>query len=287
MAEAMYQNLVVGARAKDAKESVHLVDWPRADAARIDRALGAKMRAVRDLVSLGLQVRTQAKLKVRQPLRSAHLIVADPALRDSLAASVAMIKEELNVVDVHFVPDKNVRSYVEYTLKPNFRSLGQRGLGKQAQELKKTMASLAPEDAAKLAAALATASATLDGIELQREDVEIAFSTKEGFAAAGDRVGVVVLETTLDDALREMGFARELQNRVQTARKEMGLEFTDRVHLAILGSARVASVVEKTKQELAREVLAVDISTHTAPAGARQFDVDVEGEAVKIAIVRA
>jgi isoleucyl-tRNA synthetase len=287
MAETMYQNLVVGARAEGAKESVHLVDWPKADVARIDRALGAKMRAVRELVSLGLQVRTQAKLKVRQPLRSAHLIVADPALRDSLAASVAMIKEELNVVDVHFVPEKDVRSYVEYSLKPNFRTLGQRGLGKQAQELKKTMAALAPEEAARLAAALASGSATLGGVELSREDVEIAFSTKEGFAAAGGRVGVVVLETTLDDTLREMGFARELQNRVQNARKEMGLEFTDRVHLSVIGSPRVLAIVEKNKTELAREVLAVDISTTTKPENARVSEVDVEGEAVTLAIARA
>jgi hypothetical protein len=67
----------------------------------------------------------------------------------------------------------------------------------------------------------------------------------------------------------------------------MGLEFTDRIHLAILGSPRVLAIVEKSKAELSREVLAVDISATTKPEGARVFEVDVEGEAVTLAITRA
>ncbi len=287
-AEAMYQNLVVRPGVNGAAESVHLSDWPSADAARIDRALSTKMRAVRELVSLGLQVRTQAKLKVRQPLRAAHLIVGDLALRDRLAGSEEMIKEELNVMDLRFVPDEAVRSYVEYNLKPNFRTLGQRGLGKQAQELKKSLAQLPAEDAAKLHSKLvSTGKAQHAGVELLREDVEVAFTTKEGFAAAGDRVGVVVLETVLDDELRDKGFARELLNRVQTARKEMGLEITDRIRLAVLGSSRVTRIVEANSNELAREVLARAVSTSAPPDGATSREVEVEGETVTLAIARA
>jgi isoleucyl-tRNA synthetase len=74
---------------------------------------------------------------------------------------------------------------------------------------------------------------------------------------------------------------------VQSARKEMGLEFTHRIHLAILGSSRVLAIVEKTKAELAREVLALDISTSATPEGARVFEVDIEGETVTLAIARA
>jgi isoleucyl-tRNA synthetase len=292
-AESMYRNLVRGG-----KESVHLCDWPAPDAAAIDERLSAKMRAVRELVSLGLQVRTQNKLKVRQPLRAAHVILSKPALEKELAGSAGSgeagtpqttmldtMKEELNVLDIHFVPAARAREFVEYQLKPSFRSLGQKGRGKEAQMLKGVMGKLAPERAAELhAALLADGKVTIEGVELLAEDVEVAFTTKEGFAAAGDRVGVVALETTLDDELRELGFLRELQSRVQTMRKEIGLEFTDRIALGLSGGPRLAGVLAKYKDSLAREVLATAIEPSHA---GDEREVDVEGESVRISMLRA
>jgi isoleucyl-tRNA synthetase len=281
-AEAMHQNLVVRAKVAGAKDSVHLCDWPAPDAARTDRALSAKMRAVRELVSLGLQVRTQAKLKVRQPLRRAHLIVGDAALRDRLAGSLAMIQEELNVLEVRFVPMDQVRSYVEYNLKPNFRTLGQRGLGKQAQELKKTMGALPAEEAAQLVASLAgDGKATYAGIELLAEDVEIAFTTKEGFAAAGGKVGVVVLETVLDEELKELGFVRELQSKLQQARKDKGLEITDRVEITY-GAAQ--ETIAKHAAHLMAELLCTKL---TFAADAKELELEVDGVTVPVTLKKA
>ncbi len=281
-ADAMYQNLVVRAKVVGAEESVHLTRWPSADASRIDRPLSAKMRAVRELVSLGLQVRTQAKLKVRQPLRRAHLIVGDAQLQDSLAGSLEMIKEELNVLEVRFVPQGQVRSYVEYNLKPNFRTLGQRGLGKQAQELKKTMGQLPAEDAAKLVASLAgDGKAPLGGVELFAEDVEIAFTTKEGFAAAGGRVGVVVLETVLDEELKELGFVRELQSRLQQARKDKGLEITDRVTIEY-GAAQ--AIIEKHASHLKGELLCTAL---TFAPGAKDLEIEIDGVVIPVRLAKA
>ena len=112
-----------------------------------------------------------------------------------------------------------------------------------------------------------------------REDVEAAFETKAGFAAAGNRVGVVVLETTLDDELRELGFYRELLNRVQTMRKEIGLEYTDRIRVAVLGSERAVRLARAHEKELAREVLAVQIATDEAPRGPRRARSTSRGRA--------
>src|SRR5258708_34988029 len=140
-AEAMYQNLVGRPGVMGARESVHLEDWIEVDAKPIDERLVKKIETVRALGSLGLQVRTQAKIKVRQPLRSAKIITTSPDLIDSSAASQLM--EELNVVSsVEPYGVENAGRYVECRLKPSFRSLGQRGLGKQAQGLKKTMAAM-------------------------------------------------------------------------------------------------------------------------------------------------
>jgi isoleucyl-tRNA synthetase len=195
------------------------------------------------------------------------------------------MKEELNVLDIHFVPVARAREFVEYQLKPNFRSLGQKARGKEAQMLKGVMAKLAPEQSAALnAQLLSEGKITIEGVELVPEDVEIGFTTKEGFAAAGDRVGVVALETALDDHLRELGFLRELQSKVQAMRKELGLEFTDRIVLGLSGGPKLSSVLAKYKDDLAREVLATNIEpSHSGD----EREADVEGESVKMSMLRA
>jgi len=297
MAEAMYQNLVVrpGARQHDgqrpgvegARQSVHLEDWPEVDAAAIDEGLSKKIETVRAFVSLGLQVRTQAKIKVRQPLRAASIVTANPDVVDASAARQLM--EELNVVrDVETYGVENADRYVEFRVKPSFRSLGQRGLGKEAQALKKTMAAYSSAQAGALASTLmAGGRATVDGVELGRDDVEVEFVAKEGFAAAGDRVGVVVLDTRIDEELRELGLLRELQNRIQTIRKEMSLEYTDRIRVSVQGSDRVRRIVEQHREALAGEVLAAHVSTDEVAPGAQVRETDVEGEAVRIGVARA
>lgn len=294
LAETMYRNLVVrglGERGKSEPESVHLTTFPDGDRALVDVGLSQTIRAVRDFVSLGLQVRTQAKLKVRQPLSVAKIIVADASVADRLAAYADMMKDELNVLAVEIVSAASgADAYVTYRVKPNFRTLGQKGMGKQAQELKTAMAGMnAAQAQALVGELLANGKATAFGIAVERDDVEIAFDAKEGFAAAGDRVGVVVLDTRLDDELRDLGYLRELLNRVQTARKELGLEFTDRVRLVVAGTERTARIVSAHQGVIASECLAANVAVTTeagaggsepAPDAARE--VDIEGDRVRL-----
>ena len=286
LSEQIWRNLVVKGQGNTAAESVHLADWPTSDASLVDAGLSRTIKAVRDLVSLGLQVRTQAKLKVRQPLSVAKLILADATLADRLAPYLPMIGDELNVLNVEvLVTDAD--QYVTYKVKPNFRTLGQKGMGKQAQDLKKVMGAMPPAEAQALVATLlANGKATVHGVDVDREDVEVAFDAKEGYAAAGDRVGVVVLDTRLDDALRDLGYLRELLNRIQTARKDMGLDFVDRIEVRVAGTDRTRRVVTANEKTIASECLAVSV-TCTDDAGAEARDVDVEGDAVRLAITRA
>jgi isoleucyl-tRNA synthetase len=262
--ERMFQNLVRApalATGRDAQDSVHLAAFPVVESSRADAELARKMAAVRELVSLGLQVRTQAKQRVRQPLRTAHVILARRDLEGALKAYEAIIREELNVLDVSFVPASDVRTYVEYSLKPNFRALGQRGLGKEAQRLKTSMAGLSSDAAAHIVTELfAGATVAVDGVDLSRDDVEIAFVTKDGFAAAGDRVGVVVLDSRLDDELLELGTVREVQNRIQGARKRLALDYADRIHVRFRAEDAVAGVIARHEEALSREALALSIA---------------------------
>jgi isoleucyl-tRNA synthetase len=286
--EAIYRNLVVRGKGGANAESVHLTSFPEPNVALIDKTLSTTIRAVRDLVSLGLQVRTHAKLKVRQPLSVAKIILADPQLADRLAPYVDMMKDELNVLAVELVT-KGADEYVTYRVKPNFRTLGQKGMGSQAQVLKKHMATLTPVVAQALVAqVIASGKATVEGIEIEQADLEVGFDAKEGYAAAGERIGVVVLDTRLDDALRDLGYLREVLSRIQAARKDMGLDFVDRIRISIGGSERVVRVASAHHATIASECLAVVVTVGAdADAGGETREVDVEGDKVVFRITKA
>lgn len=283
-AEQMFQNLVVGLGQSN-EESVHLASFPEPNFGEIDEDLSARMRVVRSVVSLGLQARTQSKIRVRQPLRSAKIIAQSAEARAAITRHEEMIREELNVLGVEVVTGAAVRELVDYVIKPSFRALGQRGLGKEAQQLKAVFAKTSVEDIAAMHTELGkNGKITVSGIELAEADLEISFSTKEGFAAAGAQVGVVVLETTLDEELRDLGLVRELLNRLQNARKEMELDYTDRILVTLSGSERLVRVATAHRDAMMTEVLAVDI---VIGAASDAEEIDVDGEAVKLSVVRA
>jgi isoleucyl-tRNA synthetase len=181
-----------------------------------------------------------------------------------------------------------VETFVTYRLKPNFRSLGQRNLGKVAQELKKVFAAYDAHAAATLVAELyAAGQATVQGTQVLLDDVEISFEAKEGFAAAGGRTGVVILDTRLDQELKDLGFMRELQNRIQSARKEDGLEYTDRIRVWAWGTPRLPDLLGTHGASVATECLAVELLATEAPGGANVREVDVDGETLRLGIARA
>ncbi len=285
-AEELYQNLVRKAWPSSQPESVHLCTWPKADEAAIDRELSVRMRAVRDLVSLGLQVRTNHRLKVRQPLRRADIVLARQELKDGLRAHQELVASELNVHEVRWLSPGEEGGEVVYKLKPNFRALGPK-LGKR---MKAAQAALAKADAGTLRTALAVDGKVViqvdgEGVELGPEEVEVSVEAVEGFAAAGAQVGVVVLHTKLDEELIDEGFERECLSRMQALRKELNLPYAARINLAVDGSERIRRVCERAAARLSKEVLAVTFKIGPAdftPQATSEHEFD--GEKLLIAL---
>jgi isoleucyl-tRNA synthetase len=268
-------------------ESVHFTDYPEPDLAAIDEPLSREMRAVREIVSLGLQVRTANKLRVRQPLAAAEVLLSDPALAERVLAHEGLVRDELNVHELHLARDAD--AYVTYQVKPNFRALGPR-VGKRMPALK---AALADADGAALLRELdARGRVTLavDGepLELGPEEIAVSLEAREGFAAAAGAAGVVVLHTALSEALVEEGLFREVLNRVQTFRKELDLEYTGRIRLTLDGADRLLSAVRSRADVLGRETLAVDVQVGAPPpAGAHVQEATIEGEPLRLGLIRA
>jgi isoleucyl-tRNA synthetase len=282
-AEEMWQNLVLSIRPEEAS-SVHLAGWPEADATAIDDALSAEMEAVREVVSLGLSVRTAAKLKVRQPLEVATIIAARPELAEVLGRHRTLVEEELNVHRLELTTSGE--GLVKYVVKPNFKALGKR-LGKQMQSVK---AALAAADGGALRAALQAngrCEVTADGatVTLGPDEVEVAVEALTGFAAATGPVGVVLLSTTLTPALLDEGLYREVLSRLQGLRKELKLEYTARVEVSLQGPAELLAAIAPRKDELARQILATEIRLGEPPApGASVHDLEVDGKPLRVGL---
>jgi isoleucyl-tRNA synthetase len=260
LSEEMYQNLLVHPGVLGAAASVHLDRFPVVDEAVIDQRLVQETRAVRDIVSLGLSVRTSNKLKVRQPLERADVVFNDRELLDRLGDYKSLIREELNVHEVRFMFPGHEDGAVAFRIKPNFRALGPR-LGKNVQAAKKA---LEGADGSALYAELSRTGKVSIAIEGERyelgpEEIQVSAEAAPGFAAETGRVGVVVLHTTLTEALIDEGLLREVASRVQAARKDLGLEFTARIKLWIDGSERLLRVARAGANHLKQECLATEL----------------------------
>ncbi len=285
-ADEMYQNLVRQPWPASQPGSVHLVSYPVADSAAVDLPLALEMRAVRDIVSLGLQVRTANKLKVRQPLAVADIVMSDRSLGDAVLAHADLVAEELNVHTVKLLAPGQEVGLVTYTLKPNFRALGPK-LGKKVQLAKEVLAKC---DAGALRTELAergTVDITIDGetVSLSTEEIQVSVDAKEGFAAAGGKVGVVILDAHLTDALRDEGMGREILARIQGLRKELALEFTERIRLHVDGGDRVLRVARASRKLFEKEALAdsLVVGDEGLLAGEKR-ELTVDGESFSVTL---
>ncbi|MEM7433498.1 MAG: DUF5915 domain-containing protein, partial [Myxococcota bacterium] len=232
--------------------------------------------------ALGQRVRNENKLKVRQPLAEAIVVVADDAQRRAIDQFSDAIREELNVRSLGFTQEPE--KYVEFELVPNFRVLGPK-LGKQVPACKKA---LSEADGSALYAEMEAnqkVSVELpDGpIELTPDEVEVRLSAKQDFAAASGNGQVVVVDTRIDDDLRREGLAREVINRVQRARKAMNLPYETRIHVSWKAEGEVARAIEQYADRIAGETLASTFKPGDA-SGDTVEKTEVEGESLELGI---
>lgn len=280
LAERLHQNLC--RKVEGAQESVHLESYPEPNDARRDDALREQMASARSVVSLGQRVRATHKLKVRQPLAEAVVVVASDTDRLTVERFGDAIREELNVVALSVTDEP--KKYVHYELVPNFRVCGPRH-GKRVPLIKK---GLAGADGGKLHAQMeAEGKVELelsDGpITLQPDEIEIRLAAKEDFAAASEYGRVVVLDTRLTDELKRAGLAREVINRIQRQRKDVDLAFETRIQLAWkTDDDLLAAAIEEHSATIAGEVLATALERGEEPGYAHELATEVEGASLTV-----
>ena len=270
MTEQIYLNLVYGID-KTKPESIHLCDFPEVKKEWIDTELEASMKEVLNAVVLGRAARNTANIKNRQPIGK-MFIKAEKELGDFYTE---IIRDELNVKEVVYTDD--VREFSSYSFKPQLRTVGPK-YGKQLGGIQKELASL---DGNKAMDELNTNGALKFSVgdvevELTKDDLLIEMTKKEGFEATEDNGMTVVLDTNLTPELIEEGFVLELISKIQTMRKDINFEVTDRIKVGITGNAKLAEIVAANKDAISSKVLATTISTTEDFANAKPWNVNGE-----------
>ena len=284
--EVMYQNLVRGVfpdtsteLSAGAYESVHHTDWPEADEAVIDEKLVEQMELARRTASLGLSARSNAGIKVRQPLSKVMVYVKEgwAELADEL---VEIVSDELNVKNFEFVED--AESLVSYKVLPNNKLLGPK-FGADFPQVRAALAQLDPAEVAAKVDALEHLTLNVERasgettVTLEPEEVIVNAEGADGLATAEDRLLTVAIDTTLTPELKAEGLAREIVRRVQAQRKNADFNIEDRITTWFLASDDLAEVFQTWGDYIQAETLTTELIAGDPPDEAFVETHKVEG----------
>ena len=236
------------------KKSVHLEDYPIYNKEYINEKIEEKMDLVRDIISLGRNVREEVKIKVRQPISEAIL---DGKNEKILKDLIPLIKEELNLKEVIFEPD--LSKYMNFNVKPNFKEVG-KILGPKMKVFTEALSKLSKDDILKLQ------NNQEIKILLGSEDftvtlsmVDIRVDAKEGFNAANEGNNFIILNTSLTEELIHEGIAREFVSKIQQMRKNKDFNVTDRINILYTENKDFEEAIKDYISMIKKETLCDDM----------------------------
>jgi len=238
---------------KENFESVHLADFPVFKDSFIDKSLERKMEDAQTISSLVLSLRAKEKIKVRQPLQKIMIPVESVEQKSSILAVANLIKHEVNIKEIVLLEDAS--DILVKQIKPNFKTLGPK-FGKEMKFIANAIRNFTKEDIVKIELN-GKIAIELEGkiINLDFSDVEISSKDIEGWLVANEGAITVALDVTISEELRKEGVARELINRIQNARKDKGLEVTDRIKLTVLKFEDLEESINNNKEYIMSETL--------------------------------
>ena len=246
-AEEIYTNLT-------GNISVHLSDFPICNEELIDLKLEEKMDLVRDLISIGRNVREESKIKVRQPISE---ILLDKKKEKVIGELTSLIKEELNVKEVIYTDD--LSTYMNFMVKPNFKEVG-KIFGKNIKEFSDKLLELSNEDINKLenneSIKMSIDNTTYD---ITKDMVDIRISSKDGFKAMVVGNNFVILNTVITKELENEGLARETISKVQQLRKTMNFDITDRINMYIDATSEYKENIKDYLDMIKDETLTINV----------------------------
>ena len=278
MTEMIYRNLVLNVD-KNAPESVHLCDFPKANEKFDFEGIEKEMDAARRIVILGRACRNAANIKNRQPI--SKIYVQTKKAFDDVYKDI--ILDELNVKEIEITNDAS--SFIAYNFKPQLKTMGPK-YGKIVKAIFEEVNRMNGAEIMSILDSGENVKLTVEGTDVVfgKEDVLVETVQKDGFVSDNDSEYTVVLDTNLTEELIEEGFVREIISKVQTMRKDSGFEVQDNIKISCSGSVKIDEIMARNKAEISLQTLAVSID-NCEMSDAKEWNIN--GEKVKISVAKA
>jgi isoleucyl-tRNA synthetase len=270
-ADWVYQNLTESSSERLA--SIHLTDWVSADPALLNLDLEASMDMAQTISSLVHSLRKKEKMKVRQPLQRILIPVLNAKSKEQIAHVEELIKSEVNIKAIEYIDDAS--GILVKSVKPNLPVLGK----KLGQKMRFVVAAIQNWGQTEIALIEREGKIQVevegDTIDLLLEEVLISSQDIPGWSVASDQGVTVALDVTLTDELKQEGVARDLVNRIQNLRNDMGLEVQDKIHVTISDSnVLVNAALVGFGEYIQAETQALSLDTSAQTAGFTLLDMD-------------
>lgn len=268
LAEHLYRELSALVSREPSPESVHLCDYPKAEASYIKPELETAVDRMQQVILLGRQKREEVKIGLRTPLSSLTVINRDEALLEEMCALDDYLREELNVRDISYSADES--AFIELIAKPNFPLLGKR-LGKRMKEFQQAINNLGGDD---IAALQADGELTVQGEVFTLDEIQVLQQARPGTNTVSNSLIAVDLDCELTPELIRGGYAREIVNRIQRARKDAGFEVSDRIEIVYQAQGELAQAAMEHEAYIMQETLALEFRAGTPDDDAVVSDID-------------
>ena len=281
-ADLLYRDLN-GVSGKESHDSVHLSNFPESVQAEIDLELEEKMHLAQEISSLVHSLRKKHRIKVRQPLTKVLIPVLREKNKQQIQAVEDLIKWEVNVKEVAYVDDTS--GILVKKAKPNFRKLGQQ-YGPLMKELSKLIQNFHHDEISVLEKGSQLEVHIGDQtVYLTGEDVEIVSEDIPGWSVASDGSLTVALDITITEDLKQEGIARDVVNRVQNLRKEMGLDVQDKINIQIeKNNNLVNKALESNQEYICKETQALSLEIKEKVSDGKVLKMDDIKLRVKIGV---
>ena len=254
--DRLYKDLISCTK-KSSFESVHHENFPVSNDLEINTSLQNKIRKAQTICSLVLSLRKKEKIKVRQPLSKVMIPFSSELEKKEINDISELIKSEVNVKEIELIG--NSSGILIKKAKPNFKTLGPK-LGKKLSKVITRINQLNDLDIEKIESG-SSIIVDIEGDELVLEptDIEIVSEDIEGWLVASEKGITVALDITLNERLINEGICRELVNKIQTLRKDSGLQVTDKIILKIQKDNIIEKAIFENQNYILNETLAEDL----------------------------
>ncbi|AWU45270.1 isoleucine--tRNA ligase [Blattabacterium punctulatus] len=239
-------------------ESIHFTNFPIYDLSFINKELEKRMLLVQRITTMSFSIRKKNGIKIRQPLKKLLILIRDEKIRFELKKISEILKQEINVKNIEFMESYNDLESVKY-IKPNYKSIGSR-FGNKTPIISEMIQKFT-QDKIKEIEYKKKYIFFLQGEKfiLLLKDVKITTEFIKNWSVIFDNELTIALDLHITNSLWEEGVIRELIRYIQELRKKCNYQVIDKIFIYINAIQRIQSIIQKNKNFLCKETLAVDI----------------------------